>query len=114
MDLKKLKLGKLTKLSAMNFPPGIDPGVTSSRAPEVLLYFISKPGDVERFVETCRKLGLPQDNRVVMIYQKGNKDLNRDTIIGPFREGRYKDLKLKAPMLCALSDSLSAFVMQKV
>ena len=114
MDLSKLKLGKLTKISAVNFPAHIDPGLTSAKTPEVLLYFIAKQGDVERFVETCRKLDLPRDNRVVMIYQKGNKGLNRDTIIGPFREGRYKDLKLKAPMLCALSDSLSAFVMQKV
>ena len=114
MDLAKLKLGKLTKISALNFPPDIDPGVTTSKAPEVLLYFIAKPGDVERFVETCRRLDLPRENRVVMIYRKGNKSLNRDMIIGPFREGRYKDLKLKAPMLCALSDSLSAFVMQKV
>lgn len=114
MDLTKLKLGKLTKMSVLNFPADIDPGVTTSKAPEVLLYFISRPGDVERFVQTCRKLKLPRDNRVVMIYRKGNKDLNRDTIIGPFRAGHYKDLKLKAPMLCALSDSLSAFVMQKV
>ena len=114
MDLSKLKLGKLTKLSAVNFPPDIDPGVASSKTPEALIYFISKPGDVERFVETCRKVDLPRDNRVVMIYQKGNKNLNRDTIIAPFRKGLYQDLKLKAPMLCSLSDGLSAFVMQKV
>jgi hypothetical protein len=48
-----------------------------------------------------------------MVYRKGNKALNRDTIIAPFRDGTYADFKLKPPMLCALSDSLSAFVLQK-
>jgi hypothetical protein len=49
-----------------------------------------------------------------MIHQKGNKTVNRDVIIAPFRKGLYKDFKLKEPMLCSLSDSLSAFVMQKI
>ncbi len=114
MDLSKLKLGKLSSIKAVNFPADIDLGTAGSRTPEVFLYFIAKPDDVGRFVELCRKTKLPEDNRVVMIYRKGNKALNRDTIIAPFRQGSYKDFKLKAPMLCALDDTLSAFVLQKV
>ena len=114
MDLSKLKLGKLSSIKAVNFPADIEVGLESARTPEVLLYFVAKPEDTARFVEICRKTKLPEDNRVVMVYRKGNKALNRDTIIAPFRQGTYKDFKLKPPMLCSVSDELSAFVMQKV
>ena len=114
MDLSKLKLGKLSSLKAVNFPADIDLGIENSRAPEVLLYFVAKPQDVSSFVDLCLRTRLPDDNRVVMIYRKGNKALNRDTIIAPFRGGTHKEFKLKPPMLCALSETLSAFVMQKV
>jgi selenophosphate synthetase-related protein len=114
MDLSKLKLGKLSSIKSVNFPADIDIGSQNSRAPDVLLYFIAKPEDVGTFVTLCRKTKLPTDNRVVMVYRKGNKELNRDTIIAPFRQGRHTDFKLKPPMLCALSETLSAFVLQKV
>ncbi len=42
MDLSKLKLGKLTKIKAINFPPELKLGVTASKTPEVPIYFISK------------------------------------------------------------------------
>ncbi len=113
MDLSKLKIGKFTKVTTINFPKGIEFGLESSRTPEVIIYFIAEPADVERFVETCRKAALPEDNRVIMVYRKGVKSLNRDIIITPFRDGAYADFKLKAPMLCSLSDSLSAFVMRR-
>ncbi len=114
MDLSKLKLGKLSNLRAVNFPADIDLGFENSRAPGVLLYFIAKSDDIGDFVELCLRTKLPEDNRVVMVYRKGNKALNRDTIIAPFRQGTHKGFKLKPPMLCALSDTLSAFVLQKV
>jgi hypothetical protein len=113
-DLSKLKIDKFSRIKAVNFPPGIDLGIENSRTPEVLIHFISAPADVLDFVESSRKTKLPQENRVIMVYRKGNKALNRDTIISPFRNGTYADFKLKPPMLCALSDSLSAFVFQKV
>jgi hypothetical protein len=114
VDLSKLRIDRFSRIKAVNFPPGIDLGIENSRTPEVLIHFISAPSDVLSFVESSRKTKLPQENRVIMVYRKGNKALNRDTIISPFRNGTYAGFKLKPPMLCALSDALSAFVLQKV
>jgi len=50
-----------------------------------------------------------------MVYKKGRKDgVNRDYIFMPFKENIHQGFKLKAPMLCSLSDELSACVMCKV
>ena len=114
VDLSRLKIDKFARIRAVNFPPEIDLGIENSQAPEVLIHFITDPADVGSFVESSRKTKLPPDNRVIMVYRKGNKSLNRDTIIGPFRDGTYADFKLKPPMLCTLSASLSAFVLQKI
>jgi hypothetical protein len=114
MDLAKLKLGKLNKIKALNFPNDIDLGVKNSPTPEVIIYFISAAKDIDAFAKACTDAKLPADNRTIMVYKKGNKLLNRDTLISPFKEGKYKEFKLKPPMLCSLSESLSAFVMQKV
>ena len=42
-----------------------------------------------------------------MVDRKGNKVLNRDTIIGPFRDGTYAGFKLTPPMLRARSRTSS-------
>ena len=114
MDLSKLKIDKFSRIRAVNFPDDIDPGFENANTPEVLMYFIAETSDVSAFVGSCTKARLPPDNRVIMVYRKGNKSLNRITIIAPFRRGDYPGFRLKAPMLCALSSSLSAFVLQKV
>jgi hypothetical protein len=114
VDLSKLRIDRFSKIKAVNFPVDIDLGFANVRTPEVLIYFVAEPADVGNFVEASRKTKLPEDNRVIMVYQKGNKSLNRDSIITLFRDGAYPDFRLKAPMLCALSNRLSAFVLQKV
>jgi len=114
MDLSKLKLGKFKRISTMNFPKSFDLGIVSTAInPEVIIYFINKVDDIKRFVEFCNSTRLPKDNRTIMVYQKGRKDLNRDIIITPFRNGTYHNFKFKAPMLCSLSNELSAFVLTK-
>ena len=50
----------------------------------------ARPEDIDRFVVLCWKTKLPGDNRVVMVCRKGNKASNRDTIIAPVRDGRYR------------------------
>jgi hypothetical protein len=101
-------------ISVINFPKSFDIGIVSTKVnPEVIIYFINKLEDIERFVKFCNSAPLPKDNRTIMVYQKGRKDLNRDTIITPFRNGHYQNFKFKAPMLCSLSNELSAFVLTK-
>ena len=39
MDLSKLKLGKLTKINALNSPPELKLGVTASKTPEVRIAY---------------------------------------------------------------------------
>ena len=82
---------------------------------EVLFYYIDAIADVAKFVKLCETADLAKENRVVMVFEKGRKDgVNRDSIFTPFRKGEYSGFKMKAPMLCSLSDKLSAFVQQKV
>ena len=114
MDLSKLKLDKFKRIKVLNFPASVDLGIVSTGSCiEVIIYFINKKEDIEKFVNLCNSTALPKENRTIMVYLKGNKELNRDTIITPFRKGKYQNFKFKAPMLCSLSDKLSAFVLAK-
>ena len=116
MDLKKLKVDQFNHFLVRNFPDEFDPGMeSSSEKVEVILFFIQQINDVKSFIDLCDTTDLVEDNRVVMVFEKGRKDgVNRDTIFTPFRTGELSGFKMKAPMLCSLSDKLSAFVQHKV
>lgn len=114
MDIAKLKIDKFKSIHLGNFPHDIDPGIKSfDKNIEVIIYYIDKLEDVDKFVKLCKSTPLPQENRVIMIYQKGRKDgVNRDSIFIPFREN--KEFKLRTPMMCSISDKLSACVMSRI
>ncbi len=115
MDLSKLKLNKFRHFKIANFPRSIDLGLDSTDADiEVVIYYVASREDVKKFVSSCNSISLPKENRTIMIFQKGSKELSRDMIIGPFRKGTYPNFKLKAPMLCSISNEPSAFVLSKV
>ncbi len=113
MDVQKLKLDKFKNINLVNFPQEVNMELASTDSNvEVLIYYIGVIEDVKRFVELCHSSNLPKDNRTIMIYRKGRKDgINRDTIFKPFTENVYPGFKLKAPMLCSISNELSACVM---
>ena len=115
MDLKKLKLNKFKNIQAVNFPKDIDLGIASTKEnAEVIIYYIQQIGDLERCITLAHSTNLPKENRVILIYEKGRKDgVNRDSVIGPFKTKKIKGFKLKPPMLCSISDKLSAFVLSK-
>jgi hypothetical protein len=116
MEIKKLKLDKFITLRTVNFPDRYKlPIKSSNKNPEVIIYYIKELQDVERFVDLCNSTVLPKENRTIMVYKKGRKDsVNRDAIISPFKLGKYSKFKFKVPMLCSLSEDLSAFIMCKV
>ncbi len=115
MDLKKLRIDKSGRFLVRNFPKHYAPDLKSvDKNVEVLFYYIDAVADVAKFVKLCETADLAKENRVVMVFEKGRKDgVNRDSIFTPFREGKYSGFKMKAPMLCSLSDKLSAFSLQK-
>jgi len=96
----------------VNFPAEINVNIKSSTEKiDVVFYYIDKLEDVEAFVSLCKSIDLPKENRTILVFKKGRKDgVNRNAIFGPLRNGKYKNFKLKAPMLCSLSDTLSAGV----
>jgi hypothetical protein len=114
MDLKKLRIDKFTNIRVVNFPSDIKLGIKpATKNVEVIVYYIDRLDDVKKFVKLCAATPLPKENRTIMVYKKGRKDgVNRDSIFLPFRKG--KNFTLKAPMLCSLSDELSACVMCRV
>lgn len=114
MDLKKLRIDKFKNVQLVNFPKDIDLGIESTtKGVKVIIYYIDKLDHVKKFVKLCGSTKLPKENRTIMVYRKGRKDgVNRDSIFLPFRKD--KNFTLKAPMLCSISDELSACVMCKV
>jgi hypothetical protein len=114
MDLKKLKLDKFKNIQLVNFPKDIDLGIrTATKDVEVIIYYIDRLDDVKNFVKLCSSAKLPKENRTIMVYKKGRKDgVNRDSIFLPLRKD--KNFTLKAPMLCSISEELSACVMSRV
>lgn len=115
MDFNKLRLDKFNNIRIVNFPKEFEMEIQSGNTGiEVILYYINQIEDVAEFVELCNSTDLPEDNRTIMIYKKGRKDgVNRDSIFLPFKDGKYKNFKLKAPMLCSLSKEFSACVLSK-
>ncbi len=114
-SLEKLKLKKFSRFAVMNFPKDVNPGVKGGDPePEVVLYWVGTEADVGAFVSYCWSLSLPKDNRVVMVFGKGDKAFGRDQVAGPFKAGTYNGFKLKAPMMCALSEEFTAFVLMKI
>lgn len=113
MDITKLKLEKFKNIGTFNFPETIDLGIDLTKDNyDVIIYFIDKIEDVDVFVDLVKEIKLPKDNRTIMIYKKGRKDgVNRDSIFMPFKEEKYSQFKLRAPMMCSISNELSACVM---
>jgi hypothetical protein len=113
MDIAKLKIANFNNIVAINFPDDIEikyPEYTNNT--DVIIYFIREISDIKEFADLCKATDLPEKNRTILVFRKGIKgDVNRDTIITPFRDNTYTNFKLRAPMLCSLSDKLSAFVM---
>jgi hypothetical protein len=114
MDLKKLRIEKFKNVRLVNFPKGLDLEISSAtKNVEIIIYYIDQLDDVKKFVKLCASTPLPKENRTIMVYKKGRKDgVNRDSIFMPF--GNNKNFTLRAPMLCSISDELSACVMSKV
>ncbi len=115
MDIKKLKLDIFKNININNFPSDINLGIEStSKRIEVVLYYIDKLEDINNFIKLCDSLPLPDENRTIMVFKKGQKTgVNQNSIMGPFKEGKYPKYKLKAPMLCSLSDELTACIFRK-
>ncbi|WP_196887969.1 hypothetical protein [Aureivirga sp. CE67] len=113
MEIHKLKLDKFNKINTYNFPEDIDLGIeTTPENFEIIIYYIDQIEDVAAFVELVKNANLPKNNRTIMVYKKGRKDgVNRDSIFMPFKQEKYADFKLRAPMLCSISGELSACVM---
>lgn len=117
MDLIKLKIDSYTTFIVENFPDQYNPGLITALGEEidVILYYIDSIEDVEKFANLCETTKLSKNNRVIFVYEKGRKDgVNRDTIFKSFKDGVYRGYKMKAPMMCSLSNKLSAFVQQKI
>jgi len=108
MDLYKLKIDKYTVKKAYNFPDEFPINFDKKTGQtQVILYYIDKLSDVEAFKSVVRLEGMPTDNRVIVVYKKGRKDdVTRDNIHTFFDNIEFKN---RAPMLCSLSDELSAF-----
>jgi hypothetical protein len=115
MDLKKLKLDKFKNIQVVNFPKDVDLGIDSTgENVEVIIYYVQRIEDLQNFLELAEKAQLPRENRVILVYEKRRKDgVNRDAIIGPFQTKQVKGFRLRQPMLCSISDKLSAFVLSK-
>ncbi|MBK3518476.1 hypothetical protein [Carboxylicivirga marina] len=99
-------------IKIVNFPKEVVFNLPQTETPEVLFYFINELDDTEKFIRMAHSLKLPKDNHTIVFFNKGRKDgVNRDSIIAPFKNKVYPEFKFKAPMLCSISDELSAFAM---
>jgi len=110
VDLKKLKIDEVEKISYINFS---DYEMVTYDETEVVIYFLNAIEDIDKCVQYCDSLRMTTNNRIVLVYEKGQKLLNRDSIIKPFKTGVYLNYKMKAPMLCSLDKKLSAMVFMK-
>ncbi len=113
MDLNKLNLEQYNK-TFCNFPSNYYELLKEYEASEsinCIFYFISLKEDIEKFVDYIKKYGLPEENRVILVYEKGKKTgVNRDDVRNSILKGEFEEFfKARKPMLSSLSKKLSAF-----
>ena len=114
IHVEKLKIQKFQTFAFVNFPNGLL-NQDNDANPEVIFYYVDSNEDVAKFAEYCNNAKLPKENRTIIIYKKGRKDgVNRDSIIAPFKAGKYPQFIAKAPMMCAFSEELTALILMKV
>lgn len=116
MDIHKLKLDLESNIDVKNFPASIDLGIEPARRRfTAVIYYLNAIEDLYKAIPYCDSLKLPEDNRVVLVFTKGkNSSLNRNTLMAPFMAGKFPKYKLKAPMMCALSEELTACVFRRL
>ena len=110
MDISKLRIDNFKKIAYVNFE---DKTCDDYDEYDVIIYKINVLEDIPAFVDYVNARKMSVENRVIMVYEKGDKIVNKNTIIKPFKENIYIDFVLKAPMLCSLDKKLSAFVLKK-
>ncbi|MCH4887964.1 hypothetical protein EZV73_10290 [Acidaminobacter sp. JC074] len=110
MDISKLRIDSFKKIAYVNFE---DKLCDEFDEYEVIIYKINVLEDIPAFVDYVNARKMSVENRLVMVYEKGGKTVNKNSIIKPFKENIYLDFVLKAPMLCSLDKKLSAFVLKK-
>lgn len=103
---RKLKIEKFREFSQINMPIDYRFEIEESSKPQVIFYFIKSHEDIKELLNY--EFDLPEDNRVIVIFEKGKK--LRDELKPLINNG----FKMKAPMLCSISDRLSAFCYMKV
>lgn len=107
MDIAKLKIDKFNNINTVNFPSEVLLDIDSTdKNNEVIIFYIDRVEDIKDFVDYVRKINLTIENRTIMVYRKGRKDINRDSVITPFKSEDIKGFKLKASMLYSLSKDL--------
>lgn len=104
--MKKLRIDRFSTFKQINLPKEYDFNLDDSKDPEVILYYIQSEEDVTKLIES--NLKLPKENRVIIIFEKGKR--LRDKLL-PLMDNGFK---MKAPMLCSISDKLSGFCLMKV
>lgn len=110
MDYKKLKIEQFNNITFKNFE---DKEEVLYDVTDVVVYYIQSVDDIQTCVDYCKAIKMASENRMILVYEKGRKDINRDIIIKPFKDGTYLEFKMKAPMLCSLDKKHSAFVLKK-
>lgn len=113
MDLSKLKIEEYNK-TFVNFPENYYEQLKEYEVLEninCIFYYISLKEDIEKFVNYIKKSELPDENRVILVYEKGKKaKVNRDDIRNSVLKGEYEQFfKARQPILSSLSKELSAF-----
>lgn len=116
MDIHKLKLDLNSNINIQNFPQSIDLGIESAkRRLNAVIYYIAIIEDLYKAISYADSLKLTEDNRVILVFSNNkNMGVSRNKIMAPFNAGKFPKYKLKAPMICSLSDELSACVFRRV
>lgn len=116
MDIHKLKLNSDSIINLQNFPSSINLEIESvNRKLNTAIYYVGIIEDLYRAIKHFDSLRLPDDNRVILVFNKVKVlGVNQNTIMAPFKAGKFPNYKLKAPMMCSLSEDLMACVFRRV
>lgn len=107
MNFSKLKLEQFTTYNGFHMPESFNPPLIKDEKPEVYFLFVRSIKDVMDSINLAQNHQIHTNNRLFFVFQKGNKNFNRDHIYNIVM--RHKNLKRKAPILSSLDEKHSVF-----
>jgi hypothetical protein len=111
MDFHKLKLESYTSYKGISLPQELKPPLEETKYPQCVFAYVDSMPSLMNAINLVSNMDLPKDNRLFLVFKKGQKDFHRDHIMMIMRKAIF--FQKRAPILASLNKTYSVFTCSK-